>query len=37
MNKLSVLAQIAALLAASLWAAHHADFIGILKRLHAGQ
>jgi hypothetical protein len=32
MNKLSVVA-----LAASLWAAHHANYIGILKRLHAGQ
>lgn len=36
-TKLSIAALIVAFLVLSAWAAHHANFIGFLKRLHGGQ
>jgi hypothetical protein len=33
-GKLSIVALIAGLFVVALWAAHHVDFIGFLKRLH---
>jgi hypothetical protein len=36
-NKLSIAAVIVAFLVLCAWAAHHANFIGFIKRLHGGQ